>query len=102
MIRVQDKIDNSGIVKNRCVSCYNREKEVLKQANAKSQLPVRHAEMAYRSMSYVVTGNRLHTLRSLSISMDELVFNVLRDSPDPPAFGRGVGAHLPFRQRELF
>lgn len=80
-----------------CVSCKNREYELLKGSNAKGTLPVKLQSLDRRRVTYFA-GERVHTLViDRSLDQDELIVAVLRDSPHRVAFGfsRKPGANRP-------
>lgn len=73
-----------------CVSCYNRQSEVLKGKNAKGKAPLKHPPLERRCVRYVADGRVVALCRQHTVSTDELVLEVLRDSPKKVVFGRGV------------
>ena len=80
---------------NVCVSCQNRAYEWLKGKNAKGKAPVKHPPLVRRSVRYVCGGEVRVLARNLTASSDELVVELLRDSPKRVVIGRGcVGGGL--------
>lgn len=71
------------------MSCKNREYEVVKGANAKGMPPVMHPPLERRVLRYVADGRVRVLVRELTVSVDELVVEVLRDSVKQPVFGFG-------------
>jgi hypothetical protein len=74
---------------NVCVGCKNREYECLKGRNAKGKAPVKHPPLGRRSVRYVENGVVKVLVRSTSVSTDELVVELLRDSRSKVMLGRG-------------
>lgn len=74
---------------NICVGCKNREYEWVKGANAKGKFPVMHPPLERRSVRFWVDGRVVTLVRNLTVSVDELLIEVLRDSVKQPVFGFG-------------
>jgi hypothetical protein len=74
---------------NICVGCKNREYECLKGKNAKGKAPVKHPRLERRSVRYVVAGEVKTLVRANTVSADELVVELLRDSGGRVLLGRG-------------
>lgn len=87
------------IRKHLCVSCWNRERELIIGKNAKGTRPVKLRPLGKRSMFYR-EGNETKVLRmDYSAAMDELVVAVLRDAANRAVFAfrgdmRGLPAQL--------
>lgn len=85
-----------------CVSCKNREYEVLRGRNAKGTRPVKIGGLCRRRIRYTI-GNELHSLVvPYSLDTEELVVAALRDSPNRVCFGLGATAPIGIRQLRLF
>jgi hypothetical protein len=67
------------IRKHLCVSCANREYEMVKGRNAKGHPPVTHPPLDRRSVSYLSGGQVKMKTVDLTTSLDELIVAVLRD-----------------------
>lgn len=76
---------------NICVSCQNRQYEWVKGKNAKGQYPRLHPALARRRCVAVVGGVTRVVVRELTVGMEELVVELLRDSSRAVVFGLGVG-----------
>lgn len=76
---------------NICVSCQNRAYEWVKGANAKGKAPVRHPALVRRAVRVMAGGEVSTVARALTASMDELVVELLRDSPKRVMIGRAGG-----------
>jgi hypothetical protein len=85
---------------NICVGCKNREYEWIKGANAKGRPPTKHPPLDKRVVRFVVDGEVRTMSRVHSASMEELVVELLRDSPKRVMLGRGKGRVM-LRQGEL-
>ncbi len=95
-------IGRMRLVRNRtiCVSCYNREREVLLGRNAKGAPPKKWSQLFWRPVSYVQqTQCRLEQLPSPIRDWKEAALTILRRSADPVAFvwtgSRAVGGGMP-------
>jgi hypothetical protein len=74
------------VAKHLCVSCYNRQLEIIKNQNARGVAPSRLAPLNRRSIKYrTADGMVVHT-SDLSADITELVVAVLRDSKKQPQF----------------
>lgn len=68
------------VYKHLCVSCYNREREILIGRNAKGSKPTRLKPLERRRLKYT-EGDKVKTLElERSASVDELIVALLRDS----------------------
>lgn len=76
---------------NVCVSCQNRAYEWLKGRNAKGKAPVKHPPLVRRAVRYVCYGQVRVLSRPHTASAEELVVELLRDSPKRVVLGRGCG-----------
>lgn len=77
-----------------CVSCYNREREVLIGRNAKGKRPERHPPVAPRAVAFVCQGEARVLKRECTVSSEELVVELLRDMPAKVLVGWGKGKAL--------
>jgi hypothetical protein len=86
---------------NLCVSCYNREREVVKGRNARGMIPTKLAKLDPRTICYSSNG-RVHVDRTeRTAGVTELLVATLRDAAHQVTFGwRGSRAGL--RQGRLF
>jgi hypothetical protein len=75
------------IGKHLCVSCKNREYELLKGRNAKGTAPVKTSRLDCRVLRYSAGGDLRYLRLPLSIDMDELVVATLRDNRNKVEFG---------------
>ena len=72
--------------KHLCVSCYNRQLEIIKNTNARGVAPSRLAPLNRRAVKYrTADGMRVHTA-DLSANMTELVVALLRDNKKQTQF----------------
>lgn len=70
-----------------CVSCWNRQREVIIGKNARGRKPLNHPPIAPRSIA-VLTGDELVTIsRPYAVCTEELVISALRDSSRQVYFG---------------
>jgi len=70
-----------------CVSCWNRERELLIGKNAKGRPPRLHQPVARRTIR-ILNGDQIQVIkRDTSLSTDELVVAALRDSTRQVYFG---------------
>lgn len=84
-----------------CVSCYNREREVVVGANARGRTPVKHPPVYRLSIRAIVEGMPRRVTVERAASTEELVVATLRDTPKRVLFafqGHRVG---PMVQGEL-
>lgn len=89
-----------------CVSCWNRQREVIIGKNARGRKPLNHPPISTHAITYL-TGDKVITLkRKHAICTEELVVSALRDSPRQVFFGfhaNGKGGSVPVPiQGELF
>jgi hypothetical protein len=61
------------------VSCYNREREVVKGANAKGSPPIKHPPLDPRTVFYRAGDTCQSKTVARSMSTEELIVAVLRD-----------------------
>jgi hypothetical protein len=74
------------IGKRICISCYNRERELIRGRNARGMVPTKLAPLAARRVFYFSNG-RVHLVRSDRTTSDaELVVATLRDAIHSVAF----------------
>ena len=76
---------------NLCVSCANRQYEWVKGKNAKGQPPKLHPKLERRRCVVAVGGEVREVVRELTVGVDEVVVELLRDSGRGVVFGFGVG-----------
>lgn len=69
-----------------CVSCYNREREVLKGRNAKGTAPTRLAPLVPRRIWFMAGGAPTTLASPRTVDATELVIAALRDSQDRVRF----------------
>lgn len=69
------------IFKHLCVSCQNREYEVLKRRNSKGTVPIKHAPLHRRTIEYLAAGQWRSRTIERTVDMDEMIVAVLRDEP---------------------
>jgi hypothetical protein len=86
----------------RCVSCYNRERELLRGRNAKGTAPVKLTCLARRRVRYMAGDEPCSLVVQHSLDTDELVVAALRDSSNRVRFGFGAAVPLAVRQLRLF
>jgi hypothetical protein len=89
------------ILSNLCVSCYNRQREVVRGKNARGLPPTKLTRLDARAVCYA-EGGRVRTVRSeRTVSATELLVGTLRDAVQVVAFGwRGSRAQM--RQGRLW
>lgn len=75
------------IGKHLCVSCKNREYELLKGRNAKGTAPVKTSRLDARVVRYSAGGDMRSLRLPLSADMDELIVATLRDNRTKVEFG---------------
>jgi hypothetical protein len=95
------EMTNRLITKHLCVSCYNRQREIIIGKNARGTVPTRLAALDSRVLRYqTIDGpSVLHTDHSLD--MTELIVTVLRNAPNTPTFAfHGTTCGIP--QLRLF
>lgn len=86
---------------DKCVSCYNRQREYLLGRNARGNAPVTHPPL-YRLAVRYRAGGRVKTLARDNIADTlELVVAALRDEPKQVTFGM-MPPRSPLPQMELF
>lgn len=70
-----------------CVSCWNRQREVIIGKNARGRKPLNHPPVSPHAIT-IMTGNKLVSIkRQHAICTEELVISALRDSPRQVFFG---------------
>lgn len=86
---------------NLCVSCYNREREVIKGKNARGMVPTKLAKLDPRTICYASNG-AVHVARTeRTAGITELVISTLRDAAHQVAFG-WRGPRVGLRQQRLY
>jgi hypothetical protein len=74
------------IHRNLCVSCFNRERELIKGRNARGMVPTKLAPLAARRVFYMSNG-RVHLVRAERTTHSaELIIATLRDAIHTVAF----------------
>lgn len=86
---------------NVCVSCQNRAYEQIKGRNAKGRAPVKCPPLARRVVRFVCDGQVKVLARPYTASTDELVVELLRDSPKRVVIARAWGGGRVMRQGVL-
>lgn len=85
-----------------CVSCYNRQREVLIGRNAKGTTPVKLQALEQRRARYLHGGD-VRTIRLRhTVDTDELIVAVLRDSKSRVVFAFNSTPPAAIRQARLF
>ncbi|WP_407122184.1 hypothetical protein [Bradyrhizobium sp. STM 3561] len=71
-----------------CVSCFNRERELIKGRNGKGTPPIKLARLDPRSVTYQRADRTVHT-RAIdrTVDMEEVLVAVLRDEQQAVRFG---------------
>lgn len=87
---------------HRCVSCYNREREVLRGRNAKGAPPVKLTCLERRRVRYLAGDEPCTLAIAHSLDTAELVVAALRDTSNRVRFGLGVATPPGVRQLRLF
>jgi hypothetical protein len=72
---------------NLCVSCYNREREVVKGRNARGMIPTKLAKLDPRSICYSENGEVRIARTERTAGISELVVATLRDAVHQVTFG---------------
>jgi len=85
-----------------CVSCKNREYELLRGRNAKGTAPVKLTCLSRRRVRYMAGSEPCSLVVQHSLDTDELVVAALRDSKNRVRFGFGVAMPPAVRQLRLF
>lgn len=86
---------------NLCVSCYNRERELIRGRNARGMVPTKLAPLSPRQVFYMANG-RAQVLRSeRTTNSAELIIATLRDAMHTVAFA-WRGSRFGLRQLRLF
>lgn len=75
-----------------CISCYNRQREMLLGRNAKGKPPEKHPPIAARAVKFVCQGKTQTLRREHAVGSVELVVELLRDQPGKVAVGWGKGS----------
>lgn len=70
-----------------CVSCWNREREVIVGCNARGRIPMNHPPIAHRRITVVTDGKQITVDRPHSVTVTELIIAALRDNPKRVLFG---------------
>ncbi len=83
------------IHKHLCVSCYNRQREVLVGKNAKGSSPVKWQALARRTITYQLSdGTVAERTLDRTTDMEELIVGVLRDERKAVRFGWKAPEHV--------
>lgn len=77
-----------------CVSCWNRQRELIIGKNRRGREPKNHPPVAARKISFMVGDKRVTIARTHAITTSELMVSALRDSPRQVFFGFHVEAGL--------
>lgn len=85
-----------------CVSCYNRQAEVIKGRNAKGTAPVKVGPLESRRIRYLHGGDVRSLVLRHTVDMDELIVSVLRDSRQRVAFAFNSAPPPAVRQARLW
>ena len=85
-----------------CVSCYNRQAEVLAGKNAKGKKPVKLGKLEPRRIRITAGGEPQYVALPLTTSNDELFVKALRDSSHEVVFCWDPAAPALFNQGTLF
>jgi hypothetical protein len=80
------------IGRNLCVSCANRQYEVIKGRNRKNTKPVKIREVNRRSVSYLTAGEPKVKTILHTTGLEEVMWSVLRDEVKTVKFG-GINVH---------
>lgn len=76
---------------NLCVSCYNREREVIKGRNARGDVPTKLSKLDPRTICYSSNG-AVHIARTArTTGATEMLVSTLRDAPHQVRFGWRAG-----------
>jgi hypothetical protein len=86
---------------NLCVSCYNREREIVKGQNARGMTPTKLARLDPRSICYAENGQVRVVRTDRTAGLGELVIATLRDAVHQVAFGWRA-PRVGLRQGRLF
>jgi len=87
---------------HRCVSCYNREREVLAGRNAKGTAPVKTCRLDARHLRFNANGDMRYLRVAMSADMDELIVATLRDSRSRVSFAYDSRPPAAVRQARLW
>lgn len=87
---------------HRCVSCYNREREVEIGRNAKGTAPVKHCGLAPRRIRYLCGDDVRMLSLARTADIDELMVAVLRDSKKRVVFAFNSTPPAAVRQARLW
>lgn len=85
-----------------CVSCQNRQYEVLKGRNAKGTAPVKHALLQARRIRFMQGGEHRALALRHTVDTDELIVAALRDSRQRVTFGLSIPTPAAVRQARLW
>ncbi len=85
-----------------CVSCYNRQAEVLSGKNAKGSAPIRHAPLARHSLRVMVGDKPERFTIAQATSPDEVMVMALREAPARVRFVWNTEAPARFAQKLLW
>lgn len=85
-----------------CVSCKNREYEVMRGANAKGTAPVKACRLDPRRLTFNANGDLRQVRMQVSADMDELIVATLRDSRNRVSFAYNSRPPAAVRQARLW
>lgn len=85
-----------------CVSCYNRQAEVISGRNAKGSAPVRHPPLARHSMLVMVGDVLTRVGVTMATSNDEVMVKALREAPARVRFMWDTSAPARYAQGRLW
>ena len=85
-----------------CVSCKNREYEVMRGANAKGTAPVKAGRLDPRRLTFNANGDLRQVRMQVSADMDELIVATLRDSRNRVSFAYNSRPPAAVRQARLW
>jgi len=85
-----------------CVSCYNREREFIRGANAKGSYPAKMLPLGRRELRVMIGDKRTVVSRALTQDVTELMVATLRDSRERVTFAFWGGAQARLAQLPLF
>jgi hypothetical protein len=75
------------IFKHLCISCYNRQREMLIGKNGKGTKPIKLAPLHRRTISFIAGGKRKTKTVDCALDTTELIVAVLRDEENFVQFG---------------
>jgi len=86
---------SNRLVRGLCVSCLNRQYEIVRGVNAKGKAPTRLAPLAPMSIAAMEDGGPVVVDTELSANRLEVILRALRSRPGARSFGRRGGAIAP-------